>query len=442
MTFPPDNSNTGGYVLIDEPGRYTLEHNITHTYPVGVIITSSSVILDGQGFSITPATTGDPSVGVWISLTDKEGKPVTGVTIQNCSVSGEVTGVYAEGIDSSEFPWGTERHADPDMVQAANTPRDLKLSDLVVENCTTGISSKSVSRPVIRGSEIRYNQNGILVSGGSPEIRELTVSENTGDGIILSETTGGEVTGDLVEDNAGAGIFLDRVSGLVIWNNILDNPVNIRQTGSSSVRLQKERKNQSNIINGVVSGGNLWATGGVPVYSEEGIGDADGDGIGDIPYETGPGLSDLSPLVPSGSGFVPPEVITTQVTPENTPTPVPTPLSVITGIHAVINGDSIPVEMQSGQTYHVNITITNDGSDDWQVTQGIGIKAEDIAATAGPEWQPVNSVVPSKQSYTLNFDLTAPAEPGTYDLTYVAKREGQGVTVTFGRPYIKTVKVE
>ena len=104
VIFPPESGTyAGDYVLIQEPGRYTLENNITHEYPAGVIIMSSSVILDGQGRHISPAMTGDPSVGIWVTLQDSAGNLVTGVRIQNLSIENEVTGIYIED-DSSEFP--------------------------------------------------------------------------------------------------------------------------------------------------------------------------------------------------------------------------------------------------------------------------------------------------------------------------------------------------
>ena len=63
VLFPPeDGTSGGGYVLITQPGKYTLEHPVTHQYPAGIIIASPSVILDGQGYAIRPSQPGS-SVG-------------------------------------------------------------------------------------------------------------------------------------------------------------------------------------------------------------------------------------------------------------------------------------------------------------------------------------------------------------------------------------------
>ena len=74
VEFPPAyGPYSGDYVYISEPGRYTLEQNISHIYPVGIIIAAPSVILDGQGHTIEPTPADSTTVGIWISLTDLSG---------------------------------------------------------------------------------------------------------------------------------------------------------------------------------------------------------------------------------------------------------------------------------------------------------------------------------------------------------------------------------
>ncbi|HOJ96385.1 MAG TPA: NosD domain-containing protein [Methanospirillum sp.] len=441
LTFPPESGTyRGDYVLIDEPGRYTLENNITHAYPVGIIITSSSVILDGQGHFIRPATSNDPSVGIWVSLFDAHGKAITGVRLQNLTVQDEVTGIYLEGSDSSEFPWGRDHSSDP-SISEMTSDRDITCSDSTITGSRIGFSSKDVKKPVLLSSRITGNEKGVFISEGTPEIRDLIIAENTGSGLHLEKTEGGVITGCRIEGNHGPGILLDHAEGIQIWNNILDNQVNIRNIASEGALLFQTLSNQTNIIKGPKTGGNLWAHGGIPVYAAQMIPDADQDGIGDIPYIDS-GLIDQYPLIPAGTGFTPqmPDVPEPPVLTQ-TPAPVSTPFTIITGVHAVITGDSIPSAMQAGKSYQVNITLLNDGSDNWLDMHAVGIRALGDAATWGPAWLPVPSGIHSKQSYTIPFELTAPTKPGTYELMYQAVREGQGVSVTYGRPYKKVVTV-
>lgn len=436
--FPPDDYQyTGDYVLITEPGRYSLEKNITHTYPVGVIIASSSVILDGQGNWIKPATTGVPTVGIWITLTDASGELITGVTVRNVKVSDEVVGIYNEGYDSSEFPWGSDRTGT--YLSDIQKMREMTFSDISIENCTIGIVSRDTRRSTIEKSEIEGNKEGVIISNSTPEIKSTIVRNNTRGGITLIRTNDGGISGSKIQNNAGGGLLLEEVTGLTIWNNILDNHDNLFLTGNNEAQLFREPKAAPNIINGGITAGNYWVAGGTEVYEEQGIRDVEGDGIGDSPYIAGPGLSDLYPLVPVGFGALhaeEPEAVSAVIMPV---TPVPTPFSIITGFHAVITADTIPSEMKAGDTAKVSLTLTNAGTDDWLTQQSVGIRALDIAAAWGSEWMQIPSLVQSKQSYTFSFDLHTPQEPGIYELKYQAARGGQGTFATFGRPYIRKI---
>ena len=438
VQFPPDKGTyTGDYVFISEPGRYTLEENISHTYPVGVIITSSSVILDGQGRQISPVSSGEPSAGIWIARADAEGNPVTGVTIQNCTITGEVSGIYIEGSDSSEFPWGT-RDTDGSIQESG---REVKISDTTIRGCTNGIAAFDLEHPGISKSELRDNENGVIISGGSPGISGTIVTGNRQAGITFIQTSGGEIAGCKVEGNADGGIILDEVGGVQIWNNVLDNFENIRTMHSSGIVLNTTLTNGTNIIGGDLIGGNLWSQAGIPVYITSQVSDEDQNGIGDSPYQ-GRGWTDHLPLVPRGAGYV--NVTNLEITPAmpvTTPVPVSTPLSIITGIHAVIAGDTIPTEMKTNTQYQVGLTILNDGSDNWLDIHGVGVRASGDAAVWGPEWLPVPPVIASKQAYTFNFTIQSPKKPGTYELSYQAGRSGQGVSVTFGRPHKIAVTV-
>ncbi|OQB37267.1 MAG: hypothetical protein BWY05_00854 [Euryarchaeota archaeon ADurb.Bin165] len=97
--------------------------------------------------------------------------------------------------------------------------------------------------------------------------------------------------------------------------------------------------------------------------------------------------------------------------------------------------------MKAGSSYKVNITLLNDGSENWLDLHAVGIRAIGDTALWGPEWIPVPPGINSKQAYTVNFEINAPKIPGTYELSYQAVREGQGVSVTFGRPHKKAVTV-
>ena len=429
------NPYNSASILINESGKYTLENNISHSVPIGVTIAASSVFLDCQGYHISPEIKGGPTVGIWISDKDKSGRPVSEIKVTNCTIDDEIVGVYGEGQDSSEFPWG---RYDPktDFILDNSSEVILTLSKISTNNCTKGIAIHEKDKSLLTNIISKYNRDGIFISTGSTSIRESSIIDNSHTGILLKNTTDCVIAGCRIESISGTGITLEGISGVRIWNNILNNPVNIQQTGSRDIVLNTEKEPGQNIIHGTITGGNFWIINGTPIYDIYKISDQDKDSIGDIPYISEIGVPDKFPLILPGSGF------TSIPEPTTIPTPYPTILSTLTGIHALISGDTIPGEMEAGRTYQVTITLTNDGSEDWINSLGIGIKTIDQASVYGPKWQQIETFVPSKQTYTFTFTITAPSSPGVYEMAYQAGRAGQGVSVTFGRPYIKKVIVK
>ncbi len=439
VEFPPAvGPYSGDYVYITEPGRYTLEQNVSHHYPVGVIIAAPSVVLDGQGYSIQPAGEDPSSVGIWIRLTDQSGNPVTGVTIKNVSIEDEGNGIYSEGIDSSIFPWGQDHTADPDAIKAAESTRNLILSGLSITSCHEGVTLSNKSDTKITTSTISdCTGSGVTVTGGRVDVQDSRLINNVESGIILNKSSGSDISSSTIEGNERAGISLNEVNGAKILNNQLHNTQNIERDNQSTdvvispspepgepertIQTQeKEVRNKSDTLSPVKE--SKTSTGKNPANLIS--------GVLDLNQTSSPApILTVNPVV--------------TVSPESTPTQDTTPKTIMTGIHAVVSGDSIPKEMKGGSTYPVGLVLVNDGSDDWISQYQIGVMALEDTAEYGPAWIgiPEGVQVKSGQSQTLSFDLRAPSKPGTYTLKYQAARQGTGVQVLFGRAYTKTVTV-
>ncbi|HWQ67775.1 MAG TPA: NosD domain-containing protein [Methanospirillum sp.] len=441
VVFPPlaTTPYTGDYVYITEPGTYTLEQNITHQYPVGVIIASSSVIFDGQDHGISPAVLGTSSAGIWISLFDLSGRPVSGVTIRNVSISHEACGIYGEGINSSEFIWGVDHSQDQASMVASGSPRNLTITGAVISSSGTGMMLRNQTGAAISSSSVIGSAgSGIEVSGAHTWFSSCTIVDNNPYGLLIRDAPGAEIFDCVISSNREGGIRIEDTIGISIINNLLDNGRNIlTDPGSSGIVLSGDRRVGVNIVGGNLLGGNYWASNGISVSSSAGITDKDNDGIGDSPYDPGVGAVDSHPLLlPSGG-------IPAGVTAPPVREPVPTPSSIISGIHALIISDTIPDQMQAKQKYEVSLTIFNDGSDDWIDQHQIGVLALEDAATYGTKWMqvPISTKLASGTSHDMKFSFTAPSKPGSYTLKYQAAREGSGVEVLFGRAYVKTVTV-
>jgi hypothetical protein len=81
---------------------------------------------------------------------------------------------------------------------------------------------------------------------------------------------------------------------------------------------------------------------------------------------------------------------------------------------------NVPATMMAGQQYAATITYRNSGVTTWTASGGYFVHA---TAVSSPEWRTVNAPVPSSvapnQQVTIPFNITAPTQPGTYNLQLI-----------------------
>lgn len=472
--FPPSTGSlTGDYILITEPGRYTLEQDVVHEYPVGLIIAASSVILDGQGYTIHPKDRGtSPTVGIWVMLQDKSGKAVTGVSLKNVTLIDEAVGLYAQGVDSTDMPWGRDLSGDPAARSAGSSARSLILTGITVEDCTTGILLSGQSGATLSDSQItRSAGSGLVVRDVQIRVLNSQVVGSGGFGIEMNGTADSVIVDSVLEENAKGAVSLSRVTDVRITNSTgqdrdvvygpdstgvtivslpspetLDIPVQTPVPASSPLVFFPTRETVTPPLQTPVD---------TPLPTPEQTPEPiliSRDVVIGTPLPVSPlilpreGVTLLPTPSPVATSIQPePEITSAPSVPQvSRPAPASTPVSIMSGIHAVIVGDTIPTEMQAGHTYQVSLELSNDGSDEWIDNYHIGVMAIDETARYGPAWMPAAVVAPvrSGQSLTIPFTLMAPSKPGTYTLGYQAAREGSGVEILFGRPYTRAVTVK
>lgn len=473
--FPPSTGSlTGDYILITEPGRYTLEQDIVHEYPVGLIIAASSVILDGQGNTIRPKDTGSsPTVGIWVMLQDRSGKAVTGVSVKNVTLRDEAVGLYAQGADSSDMPWGRDLSGDPIARSDESSARSLILTGITAEDCTTGVLISGQSGATLSDSQIIGSAgSGLVVRNGQIRVLSSQVAGSGGFGIEMNGTKDSVIVDSVLEGNEKGAVSLVRVSDVRITNSTgtdQDVVYGPDSTGVTIVSLPAPETVEPPVqtpVSTPVSGSSplLFFPSREPVVTPS---QTPVDTPIPTPEQT-PEPVLTSPAVqtplPVSPLILPREGVTLMPTPAPTETPLPlhpevttapgvspvsspakvsVPASIMSGIHAVIVGDTIPTEMQAGHAYQVSLELYNDGSDAWIENHHIGIMARDDTARYGPAWMPAvfGAPVNSGHSLTISFTLMAPSKPGSYTLGYQAAREGSGVEILFGRAYTRTVTI-
>lgn len=360
-TTPAPTPTPSPALVISAPGRYALDHDIASDW-IGVLVTSSDVVLDGMGHSIVGPELAS-SVGVLVTGTLDA--PIANVTVRNLSVRhwgagdwGEgiclahVTGTSVEGVLAEENGNGLSHSEDSwtgvvrDSVFRNNTRAGIRLraysGAITVERCRitgndmgiwTAYSSRFAGSPcLIADSVISGNPgDGVLVESSGIAVRNCTVSENGRDGLLLRQCAP-EIRGNRIERNAGAGVDAsdragstitgNRIAGnavgivsgsgspSAVWNNVLNNTDNGRfPNGAAPGMLNTTKAPGPNIVGGPFIGGNVWANPNGTGFSETHP-DADGDGFCDVPFVTAQGAVDSLPLamppavaaVPGGAG--------------------------------------------------------------------------------------------------------------------------------------------
>jgi hypothetical protein len=435
--FPPSTgSPTGDFILITEPGRYTLEQDVVHEYPVGLIIAASSVILDGQGYAIRPKDPEtSPSVGIWVMLQDRSGKAVTGVSLKNVTLIDEAVGLYGQGVDSTDMPWGRDLSGDPAARSAGASARSLILTGITAEDCTTGILLSGQSGATLSDSQIIGSAgSGLVVRDGQIRVLSSQVSGSGGFGIEMNGTADSVIVDSVLEGNARGAVSLARVADVRITNStsqdrdVVYGPdstgvtiVSLPSPGTLIPPVQTPAPTPVPVSSPLVlypPRETVTPPLQTPVDTPSPTLEQTPEPILITPSATRTPVP-VSPLILPRDGVTllptpspaetptPPEPeVTSEPTPQvSRPAPVSTPVSIMSGIHAVIVGDTIPTEMQAGHTYQVSLELSNDGSDEWIENYHIGIMAMDETARYGPAWMPAAVVAPVRSGQSLTIPL-------------------------------------
>jgi len=219
---------------------------------------------------------------------------------------GDVVYISAEKVNISRFTIqnsGNSGYPDCDSGIKIKSEYNNISSNLIKNNCrgiwihanNNTIADNYVTLSTNQGIEIYLSRNNTIVGNN--------VSSNTKAGIQSDGSSNNIITSNIVTSNNWHGIFIDdhSNSNTIIGNNISshDTGIYIHDFSDSNIiyhnnlinNIQNAYDDEANTWdNGYPSGGNYWDD-----YTGE---DADGDGIGDTPYDIPGGSNqDLHPLM-------------------------------------------------------------------------------------------------------------------------------------------------
>jgi hypothetical protein len=101
------------------------------------------------------------------------------------------------------------------------------------------------------------------------------------------------------------------------------------------------------------------------------------------------------------------------------------PVEVVPDNNAQFVSQNVPSTMDAGQTYPVSITMRNVGASTWTANSAYKLRAEPNGnSTWGISTFVLNQSVPPNDVGAFQFNVTAPAQPGTYNFQWRLLQEG------------------
>ena len=277
-------SNVTGIDPIYIDSDYTLDSDLTFNKD-GFIIMADYITLDLNGHKID-CTAPFPSYTIGVKV---EGR--TGVTVKDGIISqfwsniflNNSNGITLTGITATlnmfKSLYGFALENSSGITLTGNTAAESEYGYYLKDSSSNTLNGNTATN--------NYKSGFYLENSSSNTLNDNTASATLNDGFDLRDSSKNTLTRNIVTEN-DYGIHLSNSSGNTIYNNYFDNNKNVYDEGTNVWNIAKAPG--TNIMGGPYLGGNYFSD-----YQGK---DADGDRIGDTPYEIPGGANrDSLPLV-------------------------------------------------------------------------------------------------------------------------------------------------
>ncbi|MEN6341340.1 MAG: NosD domain-containing protein, partial [Methanospirillum sp.] len=375
-----DVTYSGQKITITQPGTYVLKNDITNNNQLICIeIQASNVVFDGAGHLID-GVDAESSAGIYVH---GPSSAISGVTIKNVRMQDWYYGVYLHGTGNSR-------------IEGSTLSSNGFAGAVVYENAVGA---------TITGCTVTGNTYGVVFSNGATNgvVSDNQINQNDR-GLYVYLSDGLTATRNVISDNINSGIQFHTSGGGTIYNNRLNNNLNVAFAGEPfkanawSV-TPGTAWSPANIIGGPKVGGNFWSRPDGTGFSQTNT-DANGDGFIDVPLQIAEQNFDYYPLAEYHG--VTPSITTPTVT--QTPTPgVQTPYRSVT-LPARLEAENYDLGGE-GVAYHDNEAANLGGA--YRTTEGVDVESAggvtNIGYIRSGEWTEYTVNVPATGTYPATF---------------------------------------
>ncbi|MCP5119396.1 MAG: right-handed parallel beta-helix repeat-containing protein, partial [bacterium] len=209
---------SGGLVRIP-PGRYELAKPL--------VLSREDIRVEGAGTATHLVNTNEAGQPALVLRAAKQGDRIWRVQLANFRVSGNEKsgdGILAEGVNEILIHNVAVDHNGGNGITLVDCYEDPRIADSILTyNAKAGLEVRGGHDSVVNGNQFEENQDALRVLDSfNLCMNGNNIDDHLRHGVVIENTYGSVVSGNMIEECAGVGIVVDRdVYGITLSANVL-----------------------------------------------------------------------------------------------------------------------------------------------------------------------------------------------------------------------------